>query len=258
MNNQTSSDNTPSSELKGIKEMPLMDHIRELRKRLFISIIVCLIASVISYEQANNIFNLLCQPYFEYFPGSLLIGTGPADAFLIKLKISFFSGIILSSPIIFYQIWLFVAPGLLDHEKSLVFPFLITSTALFLTGIWFCYYIVLPFTFEFFYEQYDSIKLTPTVRITEHLSFMATSILSFGVVFELPILAYFLGRLGIINSKMLTGGMRYAIVIIFAVAAIMTPPDVLTQFLMAGPLLLLYGLSILVVKFTEKNNSNSS
>ena len=87
---------------------------------------------------------------------------------------------------------------------------------------------------------------------------MATSILSFGVVFELPILAYFLGRLGIINSKMLTGGMRYAIVIIFAVAAIMTPPDVLTQFLMAGPLLLLYGLSILVVKFTEKNNSNSS
>jgi sec-independent protein translocase protein TatC len=119
-------------------------------------------------------------------------------------------------------------------------------------GIWFSYKAVLPFAFDFFFEQYGSIKITPTIRITEHISFMATTLLSFGLVFEMPVLAYFLGRLGIITSEWLIKSFRMAIVVIFIISAIMTPPDVFTQFLMAGPLLLLYGLSILVVKFSEK------
>jgi len=233
-------------------EQPLMEHIRELRIRLIYSLVAIIIGACFSYTYAENIFYFLCKPYFESFPDSILIGTGPADAFLLKLKMAVVAGTLVSSPVIFYQFWLFIAPGLHKEEKYLLIPFLISSTTLLGIGIWFAYAVVLPFSFAFFYDQYTSIKITPTIRITEHISFTAKALISFGIVFELPILAYFLGRIGVVTSQMLISGVRYAIVVIFILSAIMTPPDVLTQFLMAGPLLILYGISILVVRFTER------
>lgn len=231
--------------------MDLLDHLRELRKRLILSILAVLLASTIGYFYTGPVFRLLSGPYFEAFPGQIMIGTGPAEAFVLRLKLSVFSGIMLASPFLFLQLWLFVSPGLYSEEKRLVVPFLLSTTLLLLGGVWFCYQVVMPFSFAFFYDQYRELGITPTITISEHMSFMTWGILGFGLVFEMPVVAYFLAKLGTIDSRMLIGGFRYAVVVIFVVAAVLTPPDVLTQFLMAGPLLILYGISIVVVHFTR-------
>ena len=139
----------------------------------------------------------------------------------------------------------------------MVIPFILATTSLFVGGVAFCYYVVFPFAFQFFSEQYISIGITPTVRISEHLSLVLQGLIGFGLVFELPVLAFLLGRLGVIDDQTLIRYWRYAIVIIFIVSAIMTPPDVLTQFLMAVPLLLLYALSIWVVKVTARSRTEN-
>ena len=230
--------------------MDIFGHLRELRRRVVYACIAVLIGAAVAYSFSKEIFDFLSKPYFVSFPDNILIGTGLAEAFVLKLKVAFFAGIVLASPILFLQLWLFIAPGLYDQERRLVWPFVISTTALFLLGVWFCYEWVFPFAFEFFRQEYASIGVTPTVRISEHLALMIQGLVGFGLVFQLPVLAFFLGRLGIIDAPMLIAGSRYAVVIIFIVSAVLTPPDVLTQFLMAGPLLLLYGISILVVRYT--------
>lgn len=232
-----------------------MDHLRELRVRLLYSGAAILIGAIFAYMYADRIFYFLCKPYFDAFTDSTLIGTGPADAFLLKLKMALAGGTIVASPIVFYQIWLFIAPGLMEQEKKLFIPFVACSTFFFLAGLWFAYAVILPFSFTFFFEQYSSINITPTIRITEHISFSAKALIAFAVVFEMPVLAYLLGRIGVITSEFLINSFRYAVIIIFILSAILTPPDVLTQFLMAGPLIILYGISILIVKYTEKKPS---
>lgn len=231
-------------------EMGLFEHLAELRKRLVRSSIAVVICSCIAYSYSREIMEFLMQPYQNAFRGNILIGTGPAEAFILRMKVAIFSGIILASPVIFYQLWLFIAPGLYDKEKRFVLPFTLSTTLLFLFGAGFCFQAVFPFAFEFFKQQYDAIAITPTIKVSEYLSTVMLTIIGFGLVFEMPLLAYFLGRLGLIDHRTLLNGARYAIVIIFIVSAVLTPPDVLTQFLMAGPLLILYGLSILVVKYT--------
>jgi len=152
----------------------------------------------------------------------------------------------------FIQVWLFISPGLYEHERRYVLPFVLATSALFFVGVWFSFDIVLPFAFDFFKKRYDIIGVTPRIRISEHLSLILKAMLGFGAVFEMPVLAFLLGRLGVIDHLFLLRGFRYAVVLIFIISAILTPPDVLTQLLMAGPLLLLYGLSILIVKFTGR------
>jgi sec-independent protein translocase protein TatC len=233
-----------------IGEMDLFGHLRELRKRIVNSLIAILIGSIVAYSFTREIFDFLSRPYFDAFPDNILIGTGLAEAFILKLKVAFFAGIVLASPVLFLQLWFFIAPGLYERERRLAFPFVVSTTGLFLLGVWFCYRWVFPFAFEFFREEYLSIGVTPTVRISEHLALMIQGLVGFGAVFQLPVIAFFLGQLGIIDDRTLIGGARYAVVIIFVLSAILTPPDVLTQFLMAGPLLVLYGISILVVRYT--------
>ncbi|MEZ4753298.1 MAG: twin-arginine translocase subunit TatC [Bdellovibrionota bacterium] len=243
---------------KSKNEMPFLDHLGELRIRLLYIFIAVIITSSISYLYAQELFDIFTKPYRGAFPDDILIGTGPAEAFLLKLKSSITAGFILASPLIFIQIWIFIAPGLESKEKLFAIPFILFSSLLFIGGIYFCYAAVLPFAFDFFKEQYTSIDLKPTIRISEYFALTVKSMLGFGLVFETPILAYFLGRLGIISSSGLINAGRYAIVIIFLISAMLTPPDVLTQFLMAGPLLILYGLSIIIVRFTEnKVNENN-
>lgn len=248
-----SSSTISTNSSSGLLEMDLWGHLAELRKRLFIIALSVVVLAVASYSFSTQIFDFLNRPYFAVFPENSLIGTGPAEAFMIKIKVAIFSGIILALPLIFFQIWLFVAPGLHENEKKLALPFVFATTLLFFLGSWFCYQIVFPFAMQFFLDQYTSVGITPTVRLTEQLSLMTRTILAFGVMFELPVLCFILGRLGVINYRMMLSGFRYAIVIIFIVAAVLTPPDVITQFLLAIPLLLLYGISILVVKHTGKS-----
>ena len=231
-------------------DMNLMSHLRELRKRLVISILAILIAAIACYSFVPEIFDLLCRPFRTAFAGNNLIGTGPAEALMLRIYVSFFAGVVIAIPVIFYQLWLFISPGLYENERQQFVPFVFITSLLFLVGMTFCYIVVLPTTMQFFKEEYTSLNLIPQIRMTEQLSLVFRILIGFGVIFEMPVLAFFLARLGVINHRMMISWGRHAIVLIFIVAAILTPPDVVDQLAMALPLLLLYGVSIGIVRYT--------
>lgn len=240
---------TPEESVMGI-----LDHLRELRKRLLYSVTAILLGAIASYCYAEFIFDWLCAPYFKGFGKSALIGTSPAEAWLLKVKVALFAGAIIMSPAVFSQIWLFISPGLYRKERLLAIPFVLSSSLLFVGGALFCYYEVLPLSFQFFYEQFQSIGVTPTIKIGEHLSLTLMCLLGFGIIFQLPVATFILARGGIIDHHFLVQWFRHAVLIIFVVAAIITPPDVITQLLMAGPLLVLYGISIIVARIFYKRD----
>jgi len=168
-------------------------------------------------------------------------------AFFVALKVSIFAAILFALPIILWQLWLFIAPGLYDNEKKLVIPFVFGGTGMFALGVLFAYYIVTPFGFQFLIT-FGSFLYTPLINIEDYVGFFTKILLGFGVAFELPVVASFLGIIGLVTDRTLIGFFKFAIVIIFILAALLTPPDVLTQLLMAAPLIILYGASILLLK----------
>ncbi len=177
--------------------------------------------------------------------------------FIVALKVSLFSAIFLSLPIILWQMWLFVAPGLYENEKKMALPFLFGVTIMFIVGVLFAYYVVAPFGFQFLIT-FGAFLYTPLINIEDYIGFFAKIMLGFGIAFELPMIVYFLALIGLVTDKMLIEFFKYAIVIIFIVAAILTPPDVITQVLMATPLILLYGVSIIIARIVnpEKKEDN--
>jgi len=179
--------------------------------------------------------------------------------FFVTLKVSIFAAIIFALPIILWQLWLFIAPGLYDNEKRLVLPFVFGGTTMFVIGILFAYYVVTPFGFQFLIT-FGSFLYTPFINIEDYVGFFTKILLGFGVAFELPVVASFLGIIGLITDRTLIGFFKFAIVIIFVMAALLTPPDVLTQLLMAAPLIILYGASILLLKlinpYKEEENED--
>jgi sec-independent protein translocase protein TatC len=226
--------------------MPLTEHLEELRWRLVKALGAVLAGFAVSYQVVDVLLVWLTEPLKRIAPDAIqLIGTGVTEAFFTKLKVSFLAGIFLASPVIFFQIWKFVAPGLYDTEKKYVKPFVFFGTMFFFSGAAFCYTYVFPTAFRFFVGQYQTIALAPFLRISEYLSFSSRMLLAFGVVFELPVFTFFFARVGLVTHRQMIGWFRYAIVAIFVVAAILTPgPDVASQLLMAGPLLILYVASI--------------
>jgi len=228
--------------------MPLTAHLEELRTRIIRALLAIGVAFGVCYWFADGLFAFLIRPLIALRPDqSLIIGTGVTEAFFTKLKVSFIAALFAASPVIFFQGWRFVAPGLYDSEKRLAVPFAVAGSAFFVLGASFCYWVVFPVGFQFFLEEYASIAVAPQIRITEYLSFTARMLLAFGITFELPVVTFFLAKLGIVTHRTLLGAGRYAIVVIFIVAAVLTPgPDVASQLLMAAPLLVLYGLSIVV------------
>jgi len=228
-------------------KMPLTAHLAELRSRLIKSLVAVGMAFVLCYQFVETLMAWLIAPLKALDPAAKVqvIGTGLAEAFFTKLKVSFIAGIFLASPVIFYQIWRFVAPGLYEHERRYVQPFVFFATGFFVCGAYFCYRLVFPTAFGFFLAEYGSISIEPLLKISEYLSFASRMLLAFGVVFELPVFTFFLARTGIVDHKMMIGTWRYAVVGIFIVAAVLTPgPDVASQLLMATPLLVLYVASI--------------
>jgi sec-independent protein translocase protein TatC len=226
--------------------MPLTAHLEELRWRIVRALLAVGLGFGIAYAFAEPLVAFLIRPLSALRPEqALIIGTGVTEAFFTKLKVSFIAGVFAASPVIFFQAWRFVAPGLYHQEKQLALPFSIAATFFFLLGAGFCYRFVFPVAYEFFLQEFASIGISPQIRISEYLSFTARMLLGFGVTFELPVVTFFLARIGVVTHRTLTAYWRYAIVVIFVVAAVLTPgPDIASQMLMATPLLVLYALSI--------------
>ncbi len=202
-------------------------------------------AFAITYGFADPLLKFLTSPLVHTVGDNvMLVGTGVTEAFFTKLKVALIASIFLASPVLFYQGWAFIAPGLYETEKNYARPFVFFATVFFILGAAFCFYIVFPFAFEFFVEEFKSVDIEPTLRITEYLSFSSRMLLAFGLIFEMPVLTFFLARVGVVDHTMMIAWSRYAIVVVFIVAAILTPPDAVSQLLMAIPMIVLYGVSI--------------
>ncbi len=228
------------------EKKPFLEHLEELRRRLLICIIAVAVGFVISYFFSDKAFLILIKPLTEVLPKeSHLIFTNLPEMFLTYLKVSLVMGIMLATPVIFYELWKFVAPGLYQNEKRFIVPFVVCSCVLFLGGSIFGYFVVFPFGFKFFLGfSNEYIKALPSVK--QYFSFAMKLLIAFGIVFELPVITYFLTKVRLLSPQFLKKNRRYAIVVIFALAAIFTPPDIMTQFMMAIPLILLYEISIFV------------
>ncbi|QKF67112.1 twin arginine translocation system, TatC protein [Arcobacter venerupis] len=226
----------------------LKPHIADLRKRLVISTLTVVAMFFVCFTFYEPILNWMMVPIEAVLPkNSQMVAVEIQETFFTALKVAFFAGFVVSLPVIFWQLWLFLAPGLYDHEKKLVVPFVFFATLMFLIGASFAYYVVVPFGFEFL-VNFGSAVVTVLPSIGKYVGFFTKLLVGFGIAFELPVITFFLAKIGLVDDKMLKDFFRYAVVIIFIVAALLTPPDVLTQFLMAGPLILLYGVSIYVAK----------
>ena len=224
-------------------------HLYELRKRLGISVVTVLVMFFVMFSFWQPILSWMIEPLEAVLPkGSSVIFTKIQEPFFTALKVAFFSGFIASLPVIFWQLWLFVAPGLYENEKKMVLPFAIGATFMFLSGSLFAYYVVIPFGYDFLIN-FGSQLFTALPSIGEYVSFFTKLILGFGLAFELPTITFFLASIGLVTDETLKGFFKYALIVIFLISALLTPPDVLTQFLMAGPMILLYGLSILIAQY---------
>lgn len=235
----------------------LRPHLVELRKRLGISAGSLVVMFFVMFFFHEPILNWMVEPLNTalievgkksvHAADGMITTSQVGGAFFVALKVSFFAAIVASLPVILSQIWMFIAPGLYANEKKMIIPFIVGGTVMFLVGVLFAYYIVTPFGFDFLIT-FGSFKFTPLINIEDYVGFFTKIMFGFGVAFELPVFAYFLALLGLVDNRQMAAFFKYAIVIIFVVAALLTPPDVLTQLLMAGPLIILYGFSILIVK----------
>ncbi|MGQ9796302.1 twin-arginine translocase subunit TatC [Desulfosoma sp.] len=235
-------------------KMPFTEHLEELRRRLIICLVAVGVGFVIAYFFKEKIFAWLMHPLLQALPKDgyqKLIYTAPHEAFMTYLKVSFLGGVALAVPVILYQFWRFVAPGLYEHERRYLYPIIILSTIFFLGGAAFGYLVVFPYGFQFF-TSFATEFIAPMISTKEFFSLATRLLIAFGLIFELPLVTFFFAKLGLVNASFLQKHRKYAILLIFIVAAILTPPDVFTQILMAIPLLILYEMSVWIAHFFGK------
>ncbi len=251
---------------KNKEDNSFTSHFVELRSRLIKSLIFIFIIFIASYIFAEKIYFFLVEPYAQAVREDgidrRLIFTALHETFITYLKVAFFVAIFLGSPAVLTHIWKFIAPGLYKNEKKALLPYLIATPILFLLGGMLVYYLVMPLAIKFFLSfetsgQINSLPIQLEAKVNEYLSLIMRLIFAFGLSFQLPVILNLLARIGAIDSLYLKQRRKYFIVIIFAAAAILTPPDPITQIGLAIPLLILYELSILSVKLTEKKNKDA-
>src|SRR5438874_5432895 len=240
-----------------LPKMTFLEHLEELRKRLIISIIALGVAFLACWNYADRIFAWISLPLSRFLPpGGKLVYTRLTEPFLLYMKVAFFAGIFLASPVILWQLWLFIAPGLYKRERRYAAPFIIMATLFFILGGYFGYRVLLPGTCAFFLETGRQFK--QMIKADEYFSFASTIILATGLVFETPILIFFLARLGIVTPAFLMQKLKYAIVLAFIIAAVVTPtPDMVTQTFLAVPMIALYALGILIAYLFGKKPAAS-
>ncbi len=235
--------------LKTNNSMPFLEHLEELRWRLIKSVLSIIVCAFVAFNFAEYLVVFIRRPLGDI----QLYNIAVTGTFYAYIKISLISGLLVALPFVFYQVWSFIAPGLYKKERLMIIPLVLISTILFLVGAGFCFQYVLPLSFDFLIG-FGGGQIENTITIGSYISFVGLLLMAFGFGFQMPLLSYFLGKMGVINAKMLGKGRRYAIVAILIVGAIITPPDVFTQFMLAGPLYILYEISIIIVRVTQKKD----
>lgn len=226
----------------------LRPHIAELRNRLIVCVVALAIGFFACFSVWEPIMGWVVLPLKEAMPvGGQVVAVKMGEQFFTAAMVSFFASLIISLPIIFYQLWAFLAPGLYENERKYILPFVLSATGMFIGGALFAYYFVFPVGFKFL-VNFGEANTAAMISIAEYLSFFLKLMFGFGLSFELPVIAALLAFFGFVDDKQMMAFFRYAIVLIFIVAAILTPPDVLSQIMMATPLILLYGVSIIIVR----------
>ena len=255
--------NPDQSELNENKQ-PLLAHLVELRSRLIKTMIMITLLFVIFYLFADNIYNFLVQPYanvVEGEEGRRLIFTALHETFFTYIRVALFAALFISLPFLLIQLWIFIAPGLYKNEKNVVLPYLLATPALFILGSALVYYLIMPLAIKFFlsFESIGGNGALPIqleAKVSEYLSLIMRLILAFGLCFQLPVALTLMARVGLVSSEGLKKNRKYVIVGIFAIAAILTPPDPISQIGLGIPILLLYELSIIAVSFIEKRKNS--
>jgi sec-independent protein translocase protein TatC len=246
------------TEPKKEDKMPLTSHLEELRKRLVRILIAVGIAFLGCFAFKEEIFRIVAQPLISVLPpGTHMVYTGLPEAFFTYIKVSLYAGIFVASPVVLYQVWKFISPGLFPKEKKFVAPFVITSTMLFVGGVCFGYFLVLPSAYKFFLE-FTTDFLKPMLSMREYLTLTLKLLLAFGIIFEIPVFLFFMTKIGLVTPRKLAKMRRYAIVACFIVAAIITPtPDAFTQCMMAIPMIILYEVGIIVSRLASRRKDDA-
>jgi len=242
----------PDQEDDGAR-MSFLDHLEELRRRLMISAGAVFVAFLLSFAFINRLFEFIMRPLQAVLPaGGKLIYTEPAEAFLLYMKVAALVGLFIAAPVVLWQLWQFIAPGLYANEKRFAIPFVLFSTFFFAAGALFSHFVVFPWAWRFFAGfSTDYMQFTP--KIGPVFSLYVRMMLAMGLVFEMPTLVLFLARIGLVTPRLLIRNTKYAILVIFVVAAVLTPgPDIVSQLLMAGPMMLLYAISIVIAWVFQK------
>ncbi len=237
------------------EKQPFFSHLKELRDRLLVCIVAVAIAFIFTYYFKERLFDFLMQPFLKVMPAqSSFIFTGITEAFVTYFKISVVAALFVAAPVILYEFWMFVAPGLYEKEKKYVYPFIFFGSLCFICGALFCYFVIMPNMYRFF-VSYAREFVTPMPDLKNYMGLTLKLLVIFGFIFELPLVAFYLARAGIIKAKMLAKKRRYAILAVFIISAAITPPDVVSMILVALPLWGLYELGILIAKVFGKKET---
>jgi len=227
------------------QKMSFLDHLGELRKRIVWSVVAILVGLLIALSFAERLMKFVRRPFEAAIPGAKLVFLTPTEGFWVYMKVALIAGVVLAIPVVLYQVWAFVAPGLHTHEKRFAVPFVFVGSLFFLIGATFAQLVVIPFAMRFL-VSFPGADLTPMISVGSYVDFVLKFTLAFGAIFELPVAITLASRMGLVTPQFLAKNRKYAVLLTFVVAAILTPtPDIFNQSLMAGPMILLYELGII-------------